>query len=376
MNRRLLTCSILLMIAGMVTLGGVWIYKYASTRLADEYQSFCTDRTQEYLKVYDKWRSLNDEQQEGYLLDSTNFAPSQSFQQTRAEQAARLKANLPDIARNGLKEPLAVAEMLYGPDWLSGVKKYNKLQDIIDGIVATATVSIMLGIIVMLGCILKLCTVSIAAKCKSAPSADDSDDPQPPETKPVKKTNNSLVRPENDDSTPEIVPDEPDENLDYFHKISLVPPKAERLSKLYTTEPVGADSSLVELTQEVTAIRQFASQQQDMVRQLQDGYDWTIIKRFCMRIIRCIDNLDVRIVKLATAGVETNYLQDARDELVFAIESSGVEQIPIQPGSVYKGNEKIAEAVADKELTYDKDLLKKSYPNLYPPNYPFFISYP
>jgi len=369
MNKKLLTSSLLLVIAGLVVLGGIWAYRYTSLRLADEYKTFCTDRTGEYLKVYDNWRALTSDEREGYLLDSSNFAPSQSSQQTRSEQTARLKANLPEIARNGPKEPITVAEMLYGPDWLIEVQKYNKLQEIIDVIIAAATISIMLGIIVMFGCLLKLCAVSIAAKYKSTLSADadydNANQPEPPKpdislVRPAKSVGNPLEEVENVDNEPEsLLAESPDGELDYFHKISLLPPKPEQLSKLYTTEPLTPDNGLVELTQEVTAIRQFASQQQDRVQQLQDGYDWTIIKRFCMRIIRCIDNLDARIEKLLNDGVETSYLQDVRDELVFAIESSGVEQIPILAGSIYKGNEKIAEAVVEKELTYDKDLTGK-----------------
>jgi len=118
---------------------------------------------------------------------------------------------------------------------------------------------------------------------------------------------------------------------------------------LMSTEPVS--NTLDELTQEVSAIREFATQQQDRVRQLQEGYDWTIIKRFCLRIIRCIDNLDDRINSLATRDKETQLLEDVRDELVFALESSGVEQFEPAINAHYKGLEKIAEAVRKKEHT-------------------------
>jgi molecular chaperone GrpE (heat shock protein) len=116
---------------------------------------------------------------------------------------------------------------------------------------------------------------------------------------------------------------------------------------LMSTEPVS--NTLDELTQEVSAIREFAAQQQDRVKQLQEGYDWTIIKRFCLRIIRCIDNLDDRINSLAAQNKETQLLEDVRDELVFALESSGVEQFEPALKAHYKGLEKIAEAVREKE---------------------------
>ena len=113
-----------------------------------------------------------------------------------------------------------------------------------------------------------------------------------------------------------------------------------------STAPV--DSNLAELTQQVSAIREFAAQQQDRVRQLQEGYDWNIIKRFCLRIIHCIDNLDTRIQHAADQGHDTDLFRDVRDELVFALESSGVEQFEVQPDSEYRGLEKRVEAVKDR----------------------------
>jgi molecular chaperone GrpE (heat shock protein) len=124
-----------------------------------------------------------------------------------------------------------------------------------------------------------------------------------------------------------------------------------------STEPVARNLS--DLTQEVSAIREFASQQQDHVRRLQDGYDWNIIKRFCLRVIRCIDNLDDRINKLTEEEIEFQGLEDVRDELVFALESSGVEQFEPELGSDYKGQEKYLEAVKERSETEDADLSGK-----------------
>ena len=124
-----------------------------------------------------------------------------------------------------------------------------------------------------------------------------------------------------------------------------------------STAPVSQD--LTELTQEVSAIRQFAADQQDRVRQLQDGYDWGIIKRFCLRIIRCIDNLDERIDKLDEQGVDTQGLEDVRDELIFSLESSGVEQYRPDINSSYKGLEKLVEAVKGRLPADDPELVGK-----------------
>jgi molecular chaperone GrpE (heat shock protein) len=115
------------------------------------------------------------------------------------------------------------------------------------------------------------------------------------------------------------------------------------------SEPL--NDTLRELTEQVSAIREYATQQQDRVKKLQAGYDWNIIRNFCLRVIRCIDNLESRINQLSEDGEETMYLEEAKDELIFALESSGVEQFKPEINSDYRGQEKFAEAVKDKECS-------------------------
>ena len=107
--------------------------------------------------------------------------------------------------------------------------------------------------------------------------------------------------------------------------------------------------TLKELTQQVSAIREYASSQQDRVEKLQDGYDWTIIRTFCLRVIRCIDNLENRMAKLARGKGAAAHLEEVRDELLFALESSGIEQFRPEIHSDYRGQEKWAEAVKEKQ---------------------------
>jgi molecular chaperone GrpE (heat shock protein) len=128
-------------------------------------------------------------------------------------------------------------------------------------------------------------------------------------------------------------------------------------TSLEHSEPL--NNTLSELVQQVAAIREYASQQQDKVKKLQDGYDWNIIRNFCLRIIRCIDNLENRINCLSKQDIETVNLKEARDELVFALESSGVERFEPVINSDYHGQEKIAEAVKDKEYSDDPNLAGK-----------------
>lgn len=118
-------------------------------------------------------------------------------------------------------------------------------------------------------------------------------------------------------------------------------------------------NNLEELIQQVSAIREYALQQQGRMEKLQDGYDWNIIRTFCLRIIRCIDNLENRIAGLARENVETTNLKEVRDELIFALESSGVERFEPKISSDYRGQEKRAEAVRDKQGCNDPELKGK-----------------
>jgi molecular chaperone GrpE (heat shock protein) len=116
------------------------------------------------------------------------------------------------------------------------------------------------------------------------------------------------------------------------------------------------ENGLKELTQHISAIREYAAQQQNKMEKLQDGYDWNIIRTFCLRIIRCIDNLENRIAQLSKQNLETAQLEEVRDELVFALESSGVEQFKPRPNSDYRGQEKKAETVKDRHSCDDTNM--------------------
>ncbi len=119
------------------------------------------------------------------------------------------------------------------------------------------------------------------------------------------------------------------------------------------------ENGLKELTEQISAIRDYAAQQQNRMEKLQDGYDWNIIRTFCLRVIRCIDNLEDRIAALSQQNLETTQLEEVKDELVFALESSGIEQFWPQLNSEYVGQEKKAEAVKDKLDCDDPDMSGK-----------------
>jgi len=132
---------------------------------------------------------------------------------------------------------------------------------------------------------------------------------------------------------------------DITKSVTIIPDSSGQLNPI--------DDTLKDLTQQVSAIREYAAHQQDRLQKLQDGYDWNIIKSFCLRIIRCIDNIENRIEQLAEQDCDVTYLEEIRDELVFSLESSGVEQYEPEINSEYRGQEKFAEAVKERKRGND-----------------------
>jgi molecular chaperone GrpE (heat shock protein) len=133
------------------------------------------------------------------------------------------------------------------------------------------------------------------------------------------------------------------------------------------------NSALKELTQQVSAIREYAAYQQERVEKLQDGYDWNIIRTFCLRVIRCIDNLESRIEQLDSQDVKSTHLEEVKDELIFALESSGIEQFEPGINSEYRGQEKYAEAVKVKERCADPKQAGR-IAKVIRPGYQYFIN--
>jgi len=118
-------------------------------------------------------------------------------------------------------------------------------------------------------------------------------------------------------------------------------------------------TNIEELMQQITAIRDYASSQQGRIEKLQDGYDWNIIRTFCLRVIRCIDNLDNRIRLKSKEGIQTGELEEIRDELLFALESSGVEQFEPEVNSDFTGKEKLVEVIKEREYSKDPKMKGK-----------------
>jgi molecular chaperone GrpE (heat shock protein) len=132
------------------------------------------------------------------------------------------------------------------------------------------------------------------------------------------------------------------------------------------------DNAIKELAEQMVAIREYAACQQERVKKFQEGYDWNITKSFCLRIIHCIDNLESRIARLSEDDVEAVHLKEVRDELIFLLEAGGVEQFGPDINSDYRGQERYAEAVREREDCDDPDQAGR-IAEVIRPGYQYFI---
>lgn len=403
----------ILLLLGMTGLAAVLLDIRQQDRTTALYKIQYGHGAEEYVHQYLKWSKLTPAERIENPWGYGDYAGPKIRQKLITEQPGRLRADIADLA-NATVVPIVLADVLYGPHWQQAVERYRKRNDIRDGLAVASTISILAGMIVMVGYSLncgfrrllgadsrrrKSCTQE-SGEYKSCPPDDDNDEPcndvvsniisseKPEMTEPSKISDDALsVGVKNDnigcfrnsglfkDGTNAVELRETlRSSASNFSDQADLPqpsPPTGALSTLMSTAPVGHE--LNELTLEVSAIREYAASQQDRVRQLQDGYDWSIIKRFCIRIIRCIDNLDERMALLAEEGEDIQSLEDIRDELVFSLESSGVEQFEPEINAGYKGLEKKAEAVKTREPTDDPDLVGK-IAKVIKPGYEYVVS--
>ncbi|RKY09924.1 MAG: hypothetical protein DRP66_00990 [Planctomycetota bacterium] len=408
----------ILLLLGMTGLAAVLLDIRQQDRTTALHKARYGRGAEEYLHQYLKWSKLTPAERIENPWGYGDYGGPQIRQKLIAEQPGRLRADIVDLA-NATTVPVVLADTMYGPHWREAVERYRRRNDIRDGLAVASTISIMAGVIVLIGYSLnrglrRLADVNKWPRKRSGRKSRKDETHCPGAAPDVDGEN---LEPQNDPA-PEILASKDSENTQalsecddgpsiettndngYFGNLGLArdgvkaielretlrnrastlsdndnsPQPATGtgvLSTLMSTAPVAHE--LNELTLEVSAIREYAASQQDRVRRLQDGYDWNIIKRFCIRIIRCIDNLDERIAHLAEAGEDTQNLEDVRDELVFSLESSGVEQFEPATNARYKGLEKKVEAVKTREAADDLDLVGK-IAKVIKPGYEYVVS--
>lgn len=364
MNKRCIIWLSILVLIGTAGLGWVVYEKIHQDRETAHYKAMYGSDVEDILNEYSQWDQLSADEKADSPLASEMFRSNDDDEQTTEKQTGRLKANIAMHASGQAEVPFS-ADYVYGYGWQEKVNAYKQKQMILNDVAIASSVCVLAVLSIVLGWGVKVAFGATVNKIKSRKNAKETEfefmigaddiEGQVDEDLEEDACENEEQKHQGLQNALEIKGIRPYNELVNFTQMPIGPKAtAMLLSNEPVTEPVvaaaePASNGLSELTQEVSAIREFAAQQQDRVRQLQEGYDWTIIKRFCLRIIRCVDNLDGRIEKLADTGQEIGCLEDVRDELIFALESSGVEQFEPETDKNYKGQEKLAEAIRERE---------------------------
>lgn len=359
--------------------------------------------TQAYLRSYQDWNQLTAEQKAETPWGTQQYGGAEIQRQLEHDQVKRLAADLEDIAHGINNVPEELADVLYGSGWVQKATDYKKSVEIRELVLMISLVCCVIGAL-FFAAYLVLQTAGLFKKGKKttpnkiikAPSAAPKSDstaspaPQPVVSEVLPKAAKPLV--EKKQSVANAAPTEPAGQYESFRQnrkvsnamsvsalneyaglsVSAMPFECEPAAKtMMSPEPVL--SSLNELSEEVSAIRQFAALQQDQMKKLQDGYDLVIIRRLCMRFIRCIDNISDRIERISRDGGDIDMIETIRDELVIALESSGIEQYLPDVDAPYKGLEKYAEAVSQREPN-DQPQRSGTIARIMRPGYQYLVS--
>ena len=414
MRKNLTIVASVLIVAGGAALGWVHTERRKDREETAHYQASYSEGRDDYAKQYNEWLQTPPQERAELPLLLDENGKTKTREQMWQEQQGRLRADLDQLVAGEITAP-AFAEVLYGDNWQTEFDEYSKRKELQALVFTGSIVCASIGLAVY-ACWLLLLASRLVLKVASGlkrwfgsrrdtaeqdeedePEAEDAEDMQSEEEEDADDQSDQLAQRPRITVKPSIaaetverehrpmgsVTDRPRYPLEREKIVAPdsyeIPSDSELLVEgVSKTDEPGEqskplDSTLTDLTQQVSAIREYAASQQGRLEKLQDGYDWNIIRTFCLRVIRAVDNLENRIVQLKDDDVETIHLEEVRDELIFALESSGIEQFEPETNSEYRGQEKLAEAVKDKESCDDPEQAGK-IANVIRPGYQYFIN--
>ena len=389
MIRKYITLGFTLMLVGAAAISWIYIDKQKERKQANYCSSKQDSEINEYLQQYKQWLSLPPQERgkPPWILGKNGQIKTNA--QLQQEQDEKLKADIEKLAE-GRIGTYPYADIIYGENWQDKVNKYRKLKELKETIFTGSIACICIGGTVVVCCLLIYPLRRVLRRFPFLSKLHDKvfkNRKEPKDNNPTKlneeiyeeevphiplayllapRTSSRSVATEFPKTRTTQIENALKNQVEKLEKqVEAIRQMASNSSSQETEKSQSEQSNnplnntLTELTQQITAIREYASQQQEKVKKLQDGYDLNIIKNFCIRIIRCIDNIDNCINSKSEHDIEVMHLNETRDELLFALESSGVEQFVPEINSDYCGQERFAEAVKEKEHCDDPQLIGK-----------------
>lgn len=114
------------------------------------------------------------------------------------------------------------------------------------------------------------------------------------------------------------------------------------------------NSQIYNIGGELSGITSYINENSNRVRRLEEGYDFHILKDFSKQIIRSIYSLEKNLEKADDAA--KSHIQDTIDSLIELLDRNSIVQVSPEVGSLYSGQERIAECIPLKCYTDDESL--------------------
>lgn len=316
----------------------------------------------------------------------------------KAYQRARLSYDIDRLASGQLRVSEAAGYVLYGPDWQQAVRRYKANRERAEYVLSAALLGMLLGAGTLVWCILlgtarliiaglKAILLLVKRRTRPQPQAIiQKDVPEAHHGRQKVPSEQQGRRKVSLTAEPVIGPplsynrQYPDEQTGEAGLCQAQPTQQACLAVEgpASDRPVPTHESVVptlnQLNEQISALRQYAAQQQQRVERLQSGYDWNIIRTFCLKIIRCMDNLEDRILQQSRQGLDTDGLQQIQDELLFALEASGLEQFSPAVGSSLDGQYGQVE-VASQKVQAPEPSLSGKVAQVIRPGYRYLIDH-
>ncbi len=411
MRKNLTIIASILLVAGGAALGWVLTERREDRNEAARYKSNYSTGTDDYVKQYNEWLQTPPQERTELPLLLDKNGKTKTREQLWQEQQGRLRADLDKLAVGEIAAP-PFADVLYGETWQAKLSEYEERKELqafvftcsivcasIGGLVYAWWLLLWVGRLVVraasgLKRLFRRARGTAGQNEKEKPEPADAED-VPPEPKSGEQQGQPARRPRI--SVKPVTSAAVERERKPMGSLTQRPKTTREREKVtvLTSDEKSSDTkasaggankhqevreqskplhnTLNDLTQQVSAIREYAAHQQDRLEKLQDGYDWNIIRTFCLRVIRAVDNIECRVAQLKDDEAETTHLEEVRDELVFALESSGIEQFEPETNSEYRGQEKLAEAVKEKQSCDDPKQAGK-IANVIRPGYQYFIN--
>ncbi len=400
MTRKLLIIGLLLSSIAAAVLTKLEMHHRQWLITQKQYKSKHNFNFSDYIDQYQKWLLLpKSRRNESFLITGVKDNAA-SPAELEKQQHERFIANI-DKLSSIQPEYHQIAGILYGDNWQQKLKEHKIRRDKETACIAVSIVVASIGGTMFVASFLLLCVRAVLRCKKSAPgesrSYEQNNIEEKTDTKPSiasvvgcidyadklytdidpakqerskysakailqqmlhKRTTYIHAEQQPREETAEYYKDIKDKTHDIHKQIKRFGKDIELAKKKDDKAPGQMEKTLGELTEQVAAIRRYVSRQQDKSQSMQQFYDWNIIRSFALRIIRCVDNLEARIEQESDNELRDN-LEQVRDELLFALESSGLERYEPRKESDYRGQEKTAEAVKEKHSANEPGLSGK-----------------